>query len=245
MLSQGLVIAAFSLYVACVHLIGGQGEVVSPLENAKIRAFSRSTLFVTWHIVSVALVATAAMLVYLTSHPNGAVRALLAVQTAAAALLFLGRAQTAHGAGFALPQWILLGPLALSIAFPAVSGALILLGLSALHVAWMLGVSFPSPSARAAPSYVVGWREGAKMPSRMITFVVALVLAFMAATAVRGPRLAIIAIACVFLGRGAFGFVESRVRPRIVGTPYRALSRLFYSPLCLFVGALLLSGNVT
>jgi hypothetical protein len=234
-----LILAAFALYVSLVHLVAGQKRVVVPLMADGIAAFPKSTLFVVWHMVSFMLVATAGMLVWLSAHPNPPLRWFLAAQLAFAAAIFIVRASSAHGAGFALPQWILLGPLALCIALPDHGAAITLLLLALLHVAWAVGMVFPSPSRELAPTYVIGWRAGAAMPSRGATVVVAIALVAMAYASLVGPRWSAFLVAAVLLGRGSFGFIEGRVRPSISKTPYKLLSRAFYSPLCLLLGAVI------
>lgn len=70
---------------------------------------------------------------------------------------------------------------------------------------------------------------------------ITLALLALAVASLVGPRWAALLVASVLLARGAFGWIEARVRPRIAGTPYRLLSRHFYSPLCLQLGAVTLS----
>jgi len=234
-----LILAAFALYVALVHLVAGQKRVVVPLMADGIAAFPKSTLFVVWHMVSFMLVATAGMLVWLSAHPDPALRLFLSAQLAFAAVIFILRASHSHGAGFALPQWILLGPLALCIALPQHGAAVVLALLALLHVGWAMGMVFPSPSRELAPTYVVGWRAGARLPSRSATIVVAIVLFAMAYASLSGPRWSALLVSAVLLGRGSFGFIEWRVRPRIAKTPYKLLSAAFYSPLCLLLGAVI------
>ena len=118
-------------------------------------------LFVVWHMVSFLLGTTALLArVPRDAHPNPALRFFAAAQLAFAAGIFIVRGQRTLGAGFALPQWILLGPLALAIAFPNEAAAATMVLLALLHVAWAFGVTFPSPSRALAPTYVIGWREG-------------------------------------------------------------------------------------
>ncbi len=238
---HGAVLATFALYVALVNLVMGQTRVVVPLEADGIAPFPKSTLFVVWHMVSFTLVGTAVMLVYVTTRPNPPLRLFLAAELAFGAVFFIVRAARVHGAGFALPQWILLGPLALCIALPREGAPLTLVLVALMHVGWAAGMVFPSPSRELAATYVIGWRAGARMPGRVATILVAVTLLAMAYAALRGPRWATLLVACVLLGRGAFGWIEGRVRPRIAQTPYRILSRAFYSPLCLLLGGVILS----
>lgn len=232
--------ALFALYAAGVHLFAGQRRVVAPLEGAAaVAPFARSTLFVVWHMASFVLVSTAAILAWRGDAIDPAMRALLAAQVGFAAGLFLLRGQHSHGGGFPLPQWILLGPLALAIAAPRFAAPIVLLALAAMHVAWVFGVAWPSPSVRTAPTFVIGWRESARLPPARPTLTVAVVLVAMAWAVLAGPRWAALATAVVLGLRGLFGPFERRVRPSIVGTPYRLLSAAFYSPLLLFVAALI------
>ncbi len=240
-MSQGIVLSAFTLYVSFVHLIMGQKHVVVPLEADAIAPFPKSTLFVVWHMVSFTLVGTAVMLVYLEAHPNPPLRLFLAAELAFGAAIFIARAARVHGAGFALPQWILLGPLALCIALPRAGAPLTLVLLALMHVGWAAGMVFPSPSRELAPTYLIGSRAGGLAPGRLATVLVAVTLCAMAYASLNGPRWAALIVAAVLLTRGAFGWIEGRVRPRIAKTPYRFLSRAFYSPLCLLLGAVTLS----
>lgn len=233
--------AVLALYTSSVHLFAGQRHVVAPMEASSVASFSRSTLFVTWHMASCLLVSTAVLLGYFGDHIEPVMRGFLAAQAAFAAGLFLVRGQRVHGGGFALPQWILLGPLALAIAVPELAAALVLLALAAVHVMWAFGVSWPSPSARKAPSYVIGFSEGAKLPSVPATLTVAVVLVAMAWASWHGPRWAAFATAAVLGARGVYGPLERFVRPSIVGKPYAILSAAFYSPLCLFLAALIVA----
>lgn len=235
------VAAAFALYTACVHLFGGQKRVVAPMEQASFPAFARSTLFVVWHITSFLLVTIAVVLGWFGDAIDPALRLVLAAQSGFAALLFLVRAQQVHGGGFPLPQWILLGPLALAIAAPRFAAPVVLVALAVVHVAWVFGVAWPSPSTKVAPTYVIGWPESSRLPSTPATLTVAATLVGMAAVTLQGPRWAALATAAVLGLRGVYGPFERWIRPSIVKTPYLLLSAAFYSPLCLFLAALIVA----
>lgn len=235
------VTAAFALYTALVHLLAGQRRVVAPLEASALAPFSRSTLFVVWHMVSFLLVSSAVALALGGEAMDSPLRLLLGAQLGFAAALFLVRGQRAHGGGFLLPQWLLLGPLAVAVVAPAQAAPLVLLAMALTHLAWALGLAWPSPSRQEAPRYLIGWPAGRRGPWRGATLVVVAVLVAMAWAASRGPAAAALATAAVLGARGLFGLVERRLRPGIAGTPYRPLSALFYSPLCLFLAALVLA----
>lgn len=122
--------------------------------------------------------------------------------------------------------------------------------ISGLHVYWALGGVFPAATREELGPTVVGTPRGAAMPSVPLTFAVAglfgvatlvpLVASGLVAVAVPAalPKVATLGMAGVFLARGLYGYVDRRVRPSTVGTPFEALNRRVYSPLCLALAAL-------
>ena len=124
----------------------------------------------------------------------------------------------------------------------------VLLLVTALHVYWGIGGVWPGHDAASCARAVVGTRDVREMPSTFACFAVAacLVLATLWPLALMGvfatpfPQQGLAAtsvmIAFVFLGRGLLGFTPwwRRQTPE---QPFARLDRLYYSPLCLLVGA--------
>ena len=236
--------ALLALYISAVHIFAGQRRVVAPLRacpRSALPSFPAATLLVVFHMVSFMLVGTALLLGWFAERLDPIFRCFLAAQVACGAALFLARG-TAGGGGLRFPQWVLLGPLAVAIAAPSWAASLVLLAMALTHVGWMAGVSWPAPSWHAAPAYLIGWPPGSRFPSTRATALVVAALLVMAWTGVYGPRWATLVTASVLGLRGVYGLFEVHVRPGIAQTPYRLLSAVFYSPLCLFLAALLVAG---
>lgn len=128
-------------------------------------------------------------------------------------------------------------PLALALA-----GLLIAIG--ALHLGWAFGLHWPAPRGGEVNAYVSGGRV---LPGRLPTIAVAaaiftgaaVILAFGAP--LPGPWRPLVALAyagltAVFLLRGLAGYVPAIWR-YAQGTPFHRLNQLYYSPLCLAIGA--------
>ncbi len=129
------------------------------------------------------------------------------------------------------------GPLALGLAG-------LLTALAGLHLGWAFGLSWPAPKGGSLAAYASG---GRRSPGRGLTVAVAaailagaaVILAFSAPLASPWRLLATLAYAgltAVFLLRGAAGYVPPIWR-YAEGAPFHRLNRLYYSPLCLLIGA--------
>jgi Protein of unknown function (DUF3995) len=123
-----------------------------------------------------------------------------------------------------------------------------LFAISALHLAWAFGSTFPCKDRDALVRTVVGRGGGASaMPpgisSALVaaaTFLAALwpqmmrgrILTFVPASLI---GLGAVVLVMVFLGRGVIGLTPwfRRLLPE---EPFRALNRKYYSPLCIALG---------
>jgi hypothetical protein len=132
-----------------------------------------------------------------------------------------------------------------------VSGCLILVlvGLAALHAYWGFGGRWPGHDERSLVELVVGRTRSMRMPGFVPCMLVATALLCAAALAAlpgnvvandlgaQGTRLTRIAfwiVFGIFALRGVAGFIPP-VFAYAQGTPFAALNRVFYSPLCLLV----------
>jgi len=137
-----------------------------------------------------------------------------------------------------------------SIAAVVAAGSLV--AVSGLHVYWLLGGVFPAARREDLGPTVVGGPPGMAMPPAAATLVVAglFFVAGLVPLAASGVvtlglsaglvRAATLGLAGVFLARGLYGYIDAKVRPSTVGTPFEALNRRVYSPLCLALSALTL-----
>jgi hypothetical protein len=125
------------------------------------------------------------------------------------------------------------------------------LSIAALHAYWALGGVWPGHDEDSLARTVVGGAPGMRFPGRGATWAVVVVLLAAAAialgaggvvalpapaAAVRGAALL---GAAVLLLRGLLGFVDTRLRPATVGSPFARLNVVLYSPLCLVLALLL------
>lgn len=132
----------------------------------------------------------------------------------------------------------------------AMLAAALFLVIAALHAYWAAGGFWPGRDAESLARTVVGGSPGTRFPGRAATWAVSAVLLVGAAVvlsaagvvALPGPawpaRAAALAGAAVLVVRGLVGFVEARLRPDSVGSPYARLNVTVYSPLCLFLALL-------
>ena len=139
--------------------------------------------------------------------------------------------------------------------FIALAMATVLLVLAALHAYWGLGGFWPGTDALSLSRTVAGFDAVAKPlsaatkpPSSAMCFMVALALALAALFAlilggvtanpfplfILAPATLILTL--VFLGRGVAGFTAAWRRHTPM-QPFARLDRLYYSPLCLLIGA--------
>ena len=126
--------------------------------------------------------------------------------------------------------------------------AAVLFVLAALHACWGVGGVWPGSDPADLASRVVGFAGSTSMPGPGLSFAVAAALCFAGVVAlvlggvvpspfpffILGP--AALAITLVFLGRGIAGYTSAwrRLTPL---QPFARLDRLYYSPLCLIIGA--------
>jgi len=126
--------------------------------------------------------------------------------------------------------------------------AAVLILLAALHAYWGLGGFWPGTDAADLASRVAGFADTSAPPSALACFLVAAFLVYGATVALvlggviesplpyflLGP--AAITFTLVFVGRGIAGYTSAWRRMTPV-QPFARLDRLFYSPLCLVIGA--------
>jgi hypothetical protein len=120
--------------------------------------------------------------------------------------------------------------------------------LAALHLYWAFGGFWPGRDAATLARTVVGSPVDGPMPSALACAGVAVVLMLASSIVlVRGGvlalpvpsalvRFAALAVAGVLTVRGVGGFLETRLRPVIIGSPYAQLNVALYSPLALVLG---------
>ncbi len=124
----------------------------------------------------------------------------------------------------------------------------VLASIATLHAVWGLGWHWPCDSEESLARTVVGWPGTKRMPSAVSCFTVAALLSVVSLWPLFAagflqeawPRwltlLAGAAIAAVFVGRGAAGYIPAWRRMHSQ-EPFARLDRRLYSPLCLFIGA--------
>lgn len=128
--------------------------------------------------------------------------------------------------------------------------ALLLAAIAALHAYWGVGGVWPGSDQTDLARRVAGFKDGGhrSAQSPIACFLVAAALFFSAIVAlvlggiiaspfpffILGP--AALVITLVFLGRGIAGYTPAWRRLTPV-QPFARLDRLFYSPLCLLIGA--------
>ena len=120
-----------------------------------------------------------------------------------------------------------------------------LLTVGLAHLFWALGTTWPIQSEALLAQTVVGRPGITRMPNRLITGLIALLLfaASVIAIGLADPaegglsRTALgILLAIVFLARGIVGYTPGW-RARYPTEPFATLDRKNYSPLCLWIGA--------
>ena len=120
-----------------------------------------------------------------------------------------------------------------------------LLTVGLAHLFWALGTTWPIQSEALLAQTVVGRPGITRMPNRLITGLIALLLfaASVIAIGLADPaegglsRTALgLLLAIVFLARGIVGYTPGW-RARYPTEPFATLDRKNYSPLCLWIGA--------
>jgi hypothetical protein len=119
-----------------------------------------------------------------------------------------------------------------------------LLAAALAHLLWALGFTWPIRSEQLLAQTVVGSPGIARMPNRLLTFVIALVILGCGIVSLAladhdsgGVPLTLLGLllAAAFLARGVIGYT-SGWRARHPTEPFATLDRRNYSPLCLWVG---------
>jgi len=134
--------------------------------------------------------------------------------------------------------------------YVSVCSLVILISLAAIHVVWALGSSWPAEDEESLAQMVLG--SSRRMPPRIASWVVAMamtgffIIVMMNAGWLPTPFAAYIlqiplaGVMAIFLGRGLWGFfLDRRLRPSTIGTPFERLNLIYYSPLCMVLAILL------
>jgi hypothetical protein len=262
------VMAVWAAYVGSVHIFGGEMRVVRPLRLAHVERFARGTLLAVWHMVTWALLTLTIAIALAAATPRLKDLIIFAgIQAAGFAAVFVAIARRELGAAIRLPQWLLLGPLAIGLLSAATprpgaiaAGAMIgLLGL--LHFAWALGFDWPARdrqelSAHVLPTTIAQTRAGRFAP-RSMTFVVTFAFVAMSACVVAPELLGaafpirqsslLATIAGIFTLRGVGGLLYWAKRREPKASPVRPPStfvlynQIVYSPCCLLIAALIVA----
>jgi hypothetical protein len=120
-----------------------------------------------------------------------------------------------------------------------------LLVIAFAHLLWALGTNWPISSETLLAQTVVGRTGITRMPNRLLTLCVAIVLFAVSVIAMGlaghddgGAIRTVLGALCaiVFLGRGAIGYTPGW-RARFGAEPFATLDRKNYSPLSLWIGA--------
>ena len=122
---------------------------------------------------------------------------------------------------------------------------LFFLVLAFAHLLWALGTNWPITSEALLAQTVVGRTGITRMPNRLLTLCVAIVLFAIAVIAMGlsgyndgGTIRTVLGALCamVFIGRGVLGYTPGW-RARFGAEPFATLDRKNYSPLSLWIGA--------
>ena len=248
-----IILALWSAYITAVHTFGGARRVVAPFREATVEPFARGTLLVVWHMVTWSLLTLTGALALAAFSPRfHDLVAFAAIQMAGFAVVFFVTSRRELGAGISLPQWLLIGPLALGLAATelprsAASAAAVLVGLIGLgHLAWAFGAPWPARDRAQLTAHEFPRVEGAakrfaRLPSRGVTlFVTVVFLGMSACLAATTSRGLVLGIAAIFALRGVVGLAYwSRRRERTaLPSPFYVYNRFMYSPGCLLIAAL-------
>ncbi|MBI4920279.1 MAG: DUF3995 domain-containing protein [Devosia nanyangense] len=119
-----------------------------------------------------------------------------------------------------------------------------LLTIAFAHFVWALGSTWPIRNEQLLVQTVFGAPGATKMPNRLLTFVIAVLLLAAGIIALSladhtsgGIGLTVVGavLALVFLGRGVLGYT-AQWRARFPVEPFATLDRRNYSPLSLWIG---------
>jgi len=134
--------------------------------------------------------------------------------------------------------------------FSAIVVAIVLLLIAVLHLLWAMGRHWPAKDEKALAKTVVGSKDIQKMPPRLASLLVAVVLTGAAhvvlAQAGMMPgfllpqmyRILLVAMIIVFSARGLAAYVP-HWRALVPEQPFARLDQNLYGPLCLVIAALL------
>lgn len=127
----------------------------------------------------------------------------------------------------------------------AIVAAVVFTIIAGIHAYWALGGVWPGTDRDSLHRTVVGGAPGRHSPGPAATWLVAVLLLGAALTVLGATgllslpvprpwlRTAALVGAALLLLRGLQGFVDTRMRPATVGSPFARLNVRFYSPLCL------------
>lgn len=113
------------------------------------------------------------------------------------------------------------------------------------HLLWSLGRTWPIRNETLLAQTVVGTPGITRMPNRLVTFVVSLLILAAGIVALAladhtsgGWWLTLLGLllAAVFIGRGALSYTRGW-RARFPTEPFATLDRKNYAPLCFWIGA--------
>ena len=229
-----VVLASWAGYITALHVLGAAKRVVKPLRASAVDPFARGVLLVVWHMVTWALVTLTGAIALAAIAPRFGDLVLFAgVQAGGFSAVFVVVAKKELGAAVRLPQWLLLGPLALGLLAtrtdrPAAVAAGMLVGLIGIgHLAGALGAPWPARDREQLAAHVMprsglprygrdgrGLRAG--LPSRLTTLAVTVVFLSMSVCLaapelvgryVPGSHALVLAIAAVFALRGVGGLL--------------------------------------
>ncbi|KAE9631071.1 DUF3995 domain-containing protein [Parasedimentitalea maritima] len=140
--------------------------------------------------------------------------------------------------------------------FSAIIAVLLLLAIALVHLLWALGSSWPVGDEKTLARTVVGSKDIQKMPPRLASLGVAIVLTAAAHIVLASgglmpgillPRMyqiLLVAMILVFSARGLVAYM-SFWRELVPEQPFARLDQRIYAPLCLLIAALLLDVALT
>ena len=135
--------------------------------------------------------------------------------------------------------------------FSAILAAVLLLLVSAVHLLWVFGSTWPAKDEKSLAKIVVGSKGIQTMPPRLASLIVALVLlgathvVLVSANLMHGPLLArmydiiLVAMILIFSARGLASYTP-QWRAMVPEQPFASNDQKFYGPLCIVIATLLL-----